>query len=244
MVMIRSRSLMNADKALSKVVLPEPVPPEIKTLRRPSTTASSSLDISGVRLPNSTSRSMPMGVRENFRIETKGPSTAKGGMMALIREPSARRASTMGAEFINPPAHGADDLVDDAHQMAGVLKLDIGHFQPPSPLHIDCVVGVDQDVVDRVVLEQGFQGAEAQNFIEQIVDQPIGLKRSEEPLFLGQQVDHGATNFEPQRLARRSVQEREVEDFQQPGVEARLQRGGAFDRGIGGLRRGAIRPGV
>ncbi|MNC94652.1 hypothetical protein D3C83_115590 [compost metagenome] len=29
-------------------------------------------------------------------METSGPSTASGGMMALIREPSDRRASTIG----------------------------------------------------------------------------------------------------------------------------------------------------
>ena len=32
------------------------------------------------------------------RMESSGPSTASGGMMALTREPSLRRASTMGLD--------------------------------------------------------------------------------------------------------------------------------------------------
>ena len=37
-----------------------------------------------------------MGSRPKRRIERHGPSIASGGMMAFTREPSARRASTMG----------------------------------------------------------------------------------------------------------------------------------------------------
>lgn len=36
------------------------------------------------------------GVRANFRIVSVGPVKASGGMMALTRDPSPRRASTSG----------------------------------------------------------------------------------------------------------------------------------------------------
>ena len=36
------------------------------------------------------------GEAENFRIVMTGPTSDSGGMMALTREPSVRRASTIG----------------------------------------------------------------------------------------------------------------------------------------------------
>ena len=36
------------------------------------------------------------GSRANFRMVRNGPSIASGGMMAFTREPSGRRASTIG----------------------------------------------------------------------------------------------------------------------------------------------------
>ncbi|MNT66344.1 hypothetical protein D3C72_2044050 [compost metagenome] len=36
------------------------------------------------------------GLTEKRRIDSSGPSMAEGGMMALTREPSGRRASTIG----------------------------------------------------------------------------------------------------------------------------------------------------
>ena len=36
--------------------------------------------------------------RENLRIVRHGPRSASGGMMALTREPSFRRASTIGVD--------------------------------------------------------------------------------------------------------------------------------------------------
>ena len=40
--------------------------------------------------------SIVYGSRENFRIVSVGPLSANGGMIALTRLPSGRRASTMG----------------------------------------------------------------------------------------------------------------------------------------------------
>ena len=36
------------------------------------------------------------GLAENFRMVMTGPTSDSGGMMALTREPSVRRASTIG----------------------------------------------------------------------------------------------------------------------------------------------------
>jgi hypothetical protein len=52
MVTMRSSSGMNPDRMLSSVVLPEPVPPEMNTLRRASTHARRNSIISEVAVPN------------------------------------------------------------------------------------------------------------------------------------------------------------------------------------------------
>ena len=53
-VMIRSSSGMKPERMLSRVVLPEPVPPEMNMLRRASTHARMNSIISGVAVPNFT----------------------------------------------------------------------------------------------------------------------------------------------------------------------------------------------
>ena len=63
MVTMRSRPSMNADIAFSIVVLPEPVPPEISTLRRAFTIAANTSATGAGTLPISTSRSMLIGTR-------------------------------------------------------------------------------------------------------------------------------------------------------------------------------------
>ena len=93
-VTMRSRCSINEDNALSRVVLPEPVPPEIRTLRLAPTIARIRSDMAGEMLPNSSSRSIPIRCLANFRIERLDPSIASGAMIALTREPSAKRAST------------------------------------------------------------------------------------------------------------------------------------------------------
>jgi hypothetical protein len=98
-VMIRSSSGMNADTTLSVVVLPEPVPPETKTFSLASTHAFRKSNISAVAVPKRTRSSTVKGVAENFRIVMTGPTSDRGGMTALTREPSGRRASTRGLDW-------------------------------------------------------------------------------------------------------------------------------------------------
>ena len=83
-------------EALRSVVLPVPVPPEINTLTRAWTQAARNCNISAVIVPLESRSSLSSGRAPNRRIETKAPSIARGGIMALSRLPSGRRASTIG----------------------------------------------------------------------------------------------------------------------------------------------------
>ena len=98
MVMMRSPSGMKFDSRLRKVVLPEPVPPETTMLRRCSTQMRRNPAISCEREPRRTRSSTSSARRANLRMVSVGPLRASGGMIALTREPSRRRASTIGED--------------------------------------------------------------------------------------------------------------------------------------------------
>jgi hypothetical protein len=98
--MVRMRSLgeMNQESAFSRVVFPAPVPPDTMIFSLAFTPASSSRIMPRVKANLSTRSS---GIRRSLpkrRIDSSAPSTASGGMMALTREPSLSRASTMGLD--------------------------------------------------------------------------------------------------------------------------------------------------
>jgi hypothetical protein len=52
--------------------------------------------MSAVAVPKRIRSSVVKGEAENLRMVMTGPTNDRGGMMALTREPSVRRASTIG----------------------------------------------------------------------------------------------------------------------------------------------------
>ena len=93
---IRSLSGIADDSAFRRVVFPEPVPPEMSTFscawmqRLRKSTDSSFIE------PRLIMSCSPRRLRENFRIVSSGPDSESGWMIAFTREPSGRRASTIG----------------------------------------------------------------------------------------------------------------------------------------------------
>ena len=67
----------------------------------------------------STRSSAPSRSVRNRRIDSTGPSSASGGMIALTREPSASRASTIGLDSSMRRPTRADDALDDLHAGGG-----------------------------------------------------------------------------------------------------------------------------
>ena len=95
-VTIRSSAGMKDDTTLSRVVFPEPVPPEMMMFRRPFTQSARKSRTLGLNVPNAIRSLSVNGSVENLRMVSMAPSRAIGGMTALTREPSGRRASTSG----------------------------------------------------------------------------------------------------------------------------------------------------
>ena len=98
MVTIRSLFGMKFESTFRSVVLPAPVPPDTRMLSRAWTAARSTSARVGGTVPYSIRSAMRRGSAAKRRMDSTGPSRASGGMIALTREPSARRASTMGED--------------------------------------------------------------------------------------------------------------------------------------------------
>ena len=95
-VTMRSPGGMNAESALSVVVLPDPVPPLTSTFNRAAMAARSRSCSGGDQVPEATSSSGENPRRRKRRIVSTGPSSASGGITTFTREPSGRRASHIG----------------------------------------------------------------------------------------------------------------------------------------------------
>ena len=125
--------------------------------------------------PTSTSRSSESFDFENLRIETSGPSTPIGRIAQLKREPSRRRASQSGLEFVDAPTDRRDDLLDDAQEVRLVLEQRRHRLEQAAPLDEDVVVTVDEDVGDRRILEERFERAKPGHLVHDLGDERVEL---------------------------------------------------------------------
>ena len=115
------------------------------------------------------------GSRPKRRIERQGPSTASGGMMAFTREPSARRASTIGEDSSTrrPTAETMRSMMPI--KMDVVAELDRGHLQNAFALDVDPLVRVDQNVRHGRIGKQRLERPESENFIENFLGEALPL---------------------------------------------------------------------
>ena len=182
-VTMRSSFGMNDDSTLSIVVLPEPVPPETKMFRRASTHARRKSNISGVAVPKRIRSSVVSGVAANLRMVMTGPTRLIGGMTALTREPSTRRASTIGDDSSMRRPIGRDDAVDDAHDVLVVLERDVGQLELAVALDVDLARAVDHDFSDGLVAQQRLERTEADDLVGDLLEHARALGAGErEPL--------------------------------------------------------------
>ena len=203
---MRSRLSMNADMAFSMVVLPEPVPPEIRTLRREPTTAWSTSATCAGTLPISIRRSMLIGTRANLRIDSSEPSIASGGTTALTRLPSARRASTIGEDssIRRPTAETIFWMIRSRCRSS--LKRTGRRLEHAVALDEDLGVAVDQDVGDGRVLEQRLERPEAEQLVEDVADQLLALGLVERLVLLRELLVDDVADFRLDLLARHLVE--------------------------------------
>ena len=140
--------------------------------------------------------------RPKRRIDSAGPSSASGGMMALTREPSSRRASTIGcaSSMRRPTCETIFSMM--CSRCALSLNRTGVSAQLAAALDVDLVVAVDQDVGDGGLLEQRFQRAQPKHFVEHFFDDPVLLGGGHRHALVFEQPLHHAADLGAHALLR------------------------------------------
>ena len=126
---------------------------------------------------SSTRSSIVSGTCAKRRIDIIGPSSATGGITALTREPSGRRASTIGLDSSMRRPTSDTILSMIRSRCFSSVKRDVGQLQPAVALDVDLVVAVDQDVRHRRVGHQRLERAEAEHLVLDVADQRARVRR-------------------------------------------------------------------
>ena len=125
--------------------------------------------VSAVQFTRSLARRRSAG---NRRIESSGPSTASGGMIALTREPSGRRASTTGGRLRYAPPQSHDDLHDQLSKWAAVLKDAGSQLQVGVAFEVHLVVTVHQDIGDALSFaRKASRGLRPEQLVQHVDDE-------------------------------------------------------------------------
>ena len=98
---------------------------------------------------------------------THGPSSASGGITACRRDPSARRASTIGDDAVEPETERRDDPFDEPHDAAGV-EIELDRFEPAGALDVRPPGPVEHHLADRRVGEQRLERPEPGDLVGQL----------------------------------------------------------------------------
>ena len=231
---------MKLESTLSSVVLPAPVPPLISPFSRARTQCDRKSSIGRVSARSVTRSSALSRSAGNRRIDSSGPSTASGGMIALTREPSGSRASTIGelSSTRRPTALTMRSMTRRRWRSSWKVGGDLLELAVALDEHV--LVGVDQDVADRRVAQQRLQRAEPEHVIEQLDEERFALAEAERRSLLGEQLGEQRANLAFGARAVRLRERLEVEAVEQLAVHARLEievlrcRGGCGRAATGG----------
>jgi hypothetical protein len=114
-------------------------------------------------------------------------------MIAFTRLPSGRPRVDHRARLVDAAADAADDAVDDLPQVLVVAELHVRQLDAARALDVDAVGAVDEDVADRLVLQQRLERAEAERLVHHVVHQPLLVVAVEQALLaLAQLADDDA----------------------------------------------------
>ena len=207
---------MKLESALSSVVLPEPVPPLIRMLRR-----------AGDRLL----QPFPPGRRQRpqldqllgsgtpapkRRIETTGPSIESGGITTLTREPSASRASTIGLSSSMRRPSGARMRSIALRSSSSLSKETAVGSILPAALDVDALGAVDHHLLDPRVGEQVLERAEADGVADDPRRERLAIRLAEQRRLLG---DQAATSVARSALAGLAGRRGRAAALDQPGAQ-------------------------
>ena len=99
----------------------------------------------------------------------------------------------------------------------------VGLFHLAAAFDVDVLRPVDQNIADRRVLEQQLERAQAERFVEHLVDQPLALGAIEQRVFGVAEMLDDQANLAAQHVAFQLADARQVELVDQLAVNASLQ---------------------
>ena len=185
-------------------------------------------------------------VTENRRIVTHGPSGASGGSTACNRDPSARRASTIGAARSSRRPSGAITRCV-MRRIASASSSQATALEAAAALDEHPVRPVHHDLVDRRVREQRLQRSEPVDLGDELVENAArrcvarerGLRRGAEH----RARVRSSPGASMRRIERRGEQPPLQDVAQRPALENRLVGHAASSRPRQPIRRSTSRTG-
>ena len=143
-------------------------------------------------------------------------------MIALKREPSGRRASTIGqtSSTRRPTLETIRSMICSRWALSRNSTLRLLHLA--APFHVDALRTVDQDVADRVVLEQHFQRSQAERLVEHLLDQPLAFVAVEQRVFGVAQMLDDQADLAAQHVAFQFADFGQVQLVDELAVDARV----------------------
>ena len=180
-VATRSSAGMNPESAFSSVVLPLAGPARDQDVDPGPDARREEVDhLLGDRPLGDQVLELSSGLAPNRRIETRVPSSARGGMIALTRLPSGSRASTIGMVSSTRRPTRLTMRWTIWSRCFSSLKTTSDRDQPALALDVDRLRSVDQDVGDRRVPDQRFERTQAERLVEHLADEPLALAQVEQ----------------------------------------------------------------
>ena len=159
----------------------------------------------------------------NRRIDSSGPSTASGGMMAFTREPSARRASTIGELSSTRRPIRLTMRSMTRSRWASSWNVAVTRSRTPLALDEHVAIRVDQNVADRRIAQQRLERTETEHVVEDLGEQRFPLRQAERRRFLRQQLREQRADF-AFRFGTLDMRERfEVQSTEQLAMDAGAQ---------------------
>ncbi len=115
-----------------------------------------------------------------------------------------------------------------------------GAFEEAPPLDEHVIRAVHQDIADRRIGQQRLERAEAQNLVEQVLDQKLKYRGGHDPSAILKIAGGECGDLAAQVRAAHLVDDGEVQLLEQQVVQRALERGLSLGhrRGSGGRRRG------
>ena len=186
---------MKFDSALSIVVLPEPVPPEMIVETLPATAAARTSAIAGRKRPDFDE---PVHIEDALgEFSNRNQRSVDGDRPD--RDVDARAVAQPrvdhGRRFVDATSDRRDDPVDDAQEVRFVLEMDLGLLQLPEALDEAALVGVDENVGDGRVLQQRLDRTIARHLGDDLIRENVELFLIERQAFAANVVADISSNL-------------------------------------------------